>query len=82
MLQVHAQLSRRMSAKFSRWLTESWENANISSRQMDLFSDWLLGHVDGLKRGLSTVSHQVAAVDDQPPYRCYVKYNVVTNHVD
>jgi hypothetical protein len=72
-----------MSVSFSRWLTENWQNTNVTLRQTELFNDWLLGQVEGLKRGLITVSHQVdAEVDEKPPYRSYVKYRVVANNVD
>lgn len=81
-MQTHASVSRQMTTKFSRWLTEHWQSANVSAAQCESFRAWLLGQLDGLKPTLITVSHQVAAQNDCAPYHSYVKYNVVVGVVD
>jgi paired amphipathic helix protein Sin3a len=75
--QKHRMVSCHMEAKFRRW-RENWRHTNITETMSTQFSEWLLGHVDGLKPGLVTVLHNVTDVEHRPPYHDYVKYTVVS----
>ena len=68
-------MSCRLVEKFSRW-QDSWKHDHVTADLETSFNDWLHGRVDGLKPGLCTVS-KVTDDKTRPPYRHYVKYNVV-----